>query len=106
MELGISSDYSGLYRNDAGANYPYNIGTIMNITGSSAGSAGYYYFYYNIEVEVPCLNTTTNMKTEIPLNKNLVKIVDILGREVNSSQDIILFYIYDDGSVEKSVIVE
>ena len=71
MELGISSDYSGLYRNDAGATYPYNIGTIMNITGSSAGSAGYYYFYYNIEVEVPCVNTTTNT-TGIPLNKNLV----------------------------------
>ncbi|MAX68884.1 MAG: hypothetical protein CMP60_04250 [Flavobacteriales bacterium] len=105
MELGISSDYSGLYRNDAGANYPYNIGTIMNITGSSAGSAGYYYFYYNIEVEVPCVNTTTNI-TEIPFNKNLVKTVDILGREVNSSQDIILFYIYEDGSIEKRVIVE
>ena len=77
----------------------------MNITGSSAGSAGYYYFYYNIEVEVPCVNTTTNI-TEIPFNKNLVKTVDILGREVNSSQDIILFYIYEDGSIEKRVIVE
>ena len=105
MELGVSSDYSGLYRNDAGANYPYNIGTIMNITGSSAGSAGYYYFYYNIEVEVPCVSITTNI-TEIPFNKNLVKTVDILGREVNSSQAIILFYIYEDGSVEKRVIVE
>ena len=105
MELGISSDYSGLYRNDAGATYPYNIGTIMNITGSSAsGSTGYYYFYYNIEVEVPCVNTTTNI-TGIPFNKNLVKIVDVLGREVNSSNNI-LFYIYDDGSVDKRVIVE
>jgi choice-of-anchor B domain-containing protein len=36
MELGISSENSGLYRNDAGANYPYNIGSIMNITGTSA----------------------------------------------------------------------
>ena len=106
MELGISSSNSGLYRNDAGANYPYNIGTIMNITGSSAsGSPGYYYFYYNIEVEVPCVNTTTNV-TEIPFNKNLVKIVDILGREVNYSKNIILFYIYDDGTVEKKIIIE
>ena len=30
--------------------------------------------------------------------RNLVKIVDILGREVSSSQHIILFYIYDDGT--------
>jgi len=106
MELGISSGNSGLYRNDAGANYPYNIGTIMNITGSSAsGSTGYYYFYYNIEVEVPCVNTTTNI-TGLPFNKNLVKIVDILGREADPSKNIILFYIYDDGSVDKRVIVE
>lgn len=106
MELGISSDYSGLYRNDNGATYPYNIGTIMNITGSSAsGSTGYYYFYYNIEVEVPCVNTTTNI-TGTSFNKNLVKIVDILGREADPSKNIILFYIYDDGSVDKRVIVE
>ena len=39
-------------------------------------------------------------------NRKLVQIVDILGREVNSYQNIILFYIYDDGSVEKRVIVE
>jgi hypothetical protein len=42
----------------------------------------------------------------IEKNRKLVQIVDILGREVNPSQNIILFYIYDDGSVEKRVIVE
>ena len=50
MELGISNGNSGLYRNDDGASYPYNIGSIMQITGSSASSPGYYYFYYNIFV--------------------------------------------------------
>ena len=59
MQLGVSAgalSASGLYRNNAGANYPYDIGSAINITGSSANSPGYYYFFYNIEVEVQCLN--------------------------------------------------
>ena len=46
----------GLYRNDAGASYPYNIGSAVNITSSSATTApySYYYFYYDIEVEIEC----------------------------------------------------
>tara|TARA_B100002052_G_scaffold189922_1_gene173060 strand:+ start:39612 stop:41903 length:2292 start_codon:yes stop_codon:yes gene_type:complete len=60
FQLGISSGGSGLYRNNDGAVYPYNIGSIMNITGSSATSApDYYYFYYNIEIEVPCVGIIT-----------------------------------------------
>jgi hypothetical protein len=34
-----------LYRNSGGAVYPY-ISTSVNITGSNAGSPGYYYFFY------------------------------------------------------------
>ena len=58
MQLGVSSGAlanSGLYRNNAGASYPYGIGSVINITGSSANAAGYYYFFYNIEVGVECL---------------------------------------------------
>ena len=61
MELGISNGNSGLYRNDDGAVYPYNIGSVMSITGNSAGEPGYYYFYYNIEVEALCENISTNV---------------------------------------------
>ena len=39
-------------------------------------------------------------------NRKLVQIVDILGREVKDSKNIVLFYIYDDGSVEKKVTIE
>ena len=65
MQLGVSNgalSNLGLYRNNAGPSYPYNIGAAVNITGSSATSApfGYYYFYYDIEVEVPCLNVVSN----------------------------------------------
>lgn len=106
MQLGISSANSGLYRNDAGSVYPYNIASVMNITGSSAGSPGYYYFYYNIEIEAECINTLTDVNN-IHLEKNLLKIIDVLGREVNpTTTNITLFYVYDDGSVMKKIIME
>ena len=105
FQLGVSSANSGLYRNDASAVYPYTIGAVMSITNSSAGSAGYYYFYYNIEVEVPCEGVTTEIN-EFYTNKNLVKIVDILGRKAIESSNSLLFYIYEDGSVEKHLIIE
>ena len=67
MQLGVASgalSSDGLYRNNAGASYPYNIASAINITSSSAsGNNGnnafsYYYFFYDIEVETPCLITS------------------------------------------------
>ena len=40
------------------------------------------------------------------VNKKLISIVDVLGREVNKKSNIILFYIYSDGTVEKKIILE
>ena len=39
-------------------------------------------------------------------NKELLKVTDILGREVNEKQNTPLFYIYDDGTVEKKINIE
>ena len=85
------------------ASYPYNIGSVMSITGSSASQPGYYYFYYNIELDIPCEYNITSLEN-FNNNKNLLKIVDILGREVvtlNSNNT--YFYIYDDGTVDKKI---
>ena len=106
MQLGISNGNSGLYRNDAGAIYPYNIGSIMTITGNSASASGYYYFYYNIEVEVPCENTSTAILDIAKNNKKLVKITDVLGRDTQPNSNQTLFYLFDDGTVEKRVVIE
>ncbi len=105
MELGISNGNSGLYRNDDGASYPYNIGSIMQITGSSASSPGYYYFYYNIEVEVPCQNISTNISNIVKSDRKLLKITDVLGREVQGNSNQTLFYLFDDGTVERRVTI-
>ena len=38
--------------------------------------------------------------------KTLLKITDILGRQTNQTRNKLLFYIYDDGTVEKRIIIE
>ena len=48
---------------------------------------------------------TTSIK-EQSKNKELLKITDLLGRGTKEKNNQPLFYIYDDGSVEKRVIVE
>ena len=39
-------------------------------------------------------------------NKRLIKIVDVLGRNSKERSNIPLFYIFDDGTIEKKIIVE
>jgi Zn-dependent metalloprotease len=41
----IGGTQMNLYRNNSGANYPYTANGVLSITGSSAGSAFYYYLY-------------------------------------------------------------
>ena len=106
MQLGISNGNTGLYRNDDDAVYPYNIGSIMSITGNSASDPDYYYFYYNLEVEVPCKNITTSILDKPKSNKNLLRVTDILGRQIQSSKNQVLFYLFDDGTVERKIILQ
>ena len=40
------------------------------------------------------------------VNKNLIKVVDVLGRESKMIKNQILYYIYGDGAVEKKMILE
>ena len=41
-----------------------------------------------------------------PSNRKLKNVVDLLGREVTKTPNQILFYIFDDGTVEKKFVVE
>ena len=43
--------------------------------------------------------------SEYPQQKKLIKKIDLLGRESKKTNEL-LFYIYDDGSVEKRIIIE
>jgi hypothetical protein len=53
--------------------------------------------------------TVTNITTsfsEINTKKKLIKTIDVLGRENKGTRNKPLFYIYDDGVVEKKIIIE
>jgi len=39
-------------------------------------------------------------------NKELLRTIDVLGRETQSRNNTPLFYIYDDGTIEKRIVVE
>ena len=50
-----------------------------------------------------CNSTATEEKS---FDKELIRIIDILGRETKEKKNEPLFYIYDDGTVEKKIILE
>ena len=52
-------------------------------------------------------NTTPTInEQELTTHKGkLIKIIDVLGREVNPTENTTLFYIYDNGTVEKIIII-
>ena len=52
-------------------------------------------------------NITSTFNIPIPnANRKLEKTVDILGRETKGKKNQPLFYIYDDGTVEKRITIE
>ncbi len=52
--LKVGGTLVDLYRNSAGANFPYTTG-VINITGNTAGSPAYYYYFYDWKVQQnPC----------------------------------------------------
>ena len=40
------------------------------------------------------------------INKELLKVTDLLGRETKETKNTLLFYNYDNGTVEKRIIIE
>jgi hypothetical protein len=54
---------------------------------------------------LPC-NNTTSISEENITTKQLIRITDMLGRNASTTTNATLFYIYDDGSVEKKMILK
>jgi PKD repeat protein len=48
---------------------------------------------------------TTSIQ-EHAINKEHLKVTDLLGRETKGTKNEVLFYIYDDGTVEKRIIIK
>tara|TARA_B100000683_G_scaffold128967_1_gene126358 strand:+ start:298 stop:2784 length:2487 start_codon:yes stop_codon:yes gene_type:complete len=71
-------------------------------------------YYFLITDGLGCISDTSfininNIPSSISAindSKSLINIVDVLGRKDKESQESLLFYIYDDGTVEKRIILE
>ena len=49
---------------------------------------------------------STNITENEVLKKSMKKIINVLGEEIKIKKNTPLFYIYDDGTVEKKIIIE
>ena len=65
LQLGINGSNSDLFRNENGAVFPYNISNSLSITGTNA-SLGYYYFFYDWELEPQsCFSNTSSSNINV-----------------------------------------
>ena len=60
-------------------------------------------FNTNCNYTNPC--ATVSAIQEHTTNKQLLKVIDLLGRETKQTNQP-LFYIFDDGTVEKRIVIE
>jgi len=60
---------------------------------------------YDMNGLIGC-NSTNYSDFQILNSKNLIRIVDVLGKKTKQNSNELLFYMYDDGTVEKRIILE
>ena len=60
----------------------------------------------NISIENGAISTNMHEETTIPSSRELLKITSILGQSTKHKPNTPLLYIYDDGTVEKKIILE
>ena len=59
LELGCQGN-TNMYRTQSGATFPYTLSGLISITGTNAGQPGYYYFFYDWEIQgPPCVSPRT-----------------------------------------------
>ena len=90
------------------------IGNNPNLTCIEVDDANYSSEYWNDYIDPQasfsedCNNDCSNTSslTELNSNKNLIQILDMMGRETSFKPNTPLIYVYDDGSIEKVFSVE
>ncbi len=78
-------------------------GEIIMIRFAAINDYGNRFFMDNVKINGSNITSVPSVNSE---NKKLIRIVDVLGREVEKSKNNLLFYIYDDGSVEEKIFIE
>ena len=113
-----------LWRDDNGAdvNFPYEVGGLASITGTTIFGENeftYYYFFYNWTMSSlhPCLSERVEFTVdvqgvdriqELPSEgtRCLLKTVDATGRAVAQPENQVVFHMFSDGSVVKEFVGE
>ncbi|MBL7911096.1 MAG: M4 family metallopeptidase [Bacteroidia bacterium] len=107
FRLGIGGAAINLYRNSAGGAYPYNIGGLVSMTGSSAGG-GFYYFFYNWQVQK---DNCTSSAIAVTATVNTPPVLTVNSPTICSGQSISLNasaatnYTWSTGSNAQSINV-
>jgi len=61
--------------------------------------------YFSEDCNIDCSPSTVGI-TKLTTSKNLIQILDLMGRETIFKPNTPLIYVYDDGSIEKVFSVE
>ncbi len=97
--LGINGN-SDLYRNNAAVSFPYTVTDTFSITGTTAGTA-FYYFFYDWKIEIGG-HTCSSLK--IPVTAT-AKICDGIAPEVDLTNNFIVKPIPSNGVFDLSMVV-
>ena len=63
-------------------------------------------YYFSNYCNNSCSSSTTGLNVHMNDTKNLIQILDLMGRETSFKPNTPLIYVYDDGSIEKVFSVE
>ena len=65
---------------------------------------------FNVDIWDYINDLTCNQSDVMQYNDNmsrkLIKVFDVFGREVKVTENTIMFYVYDKGTVEKKIIID
>jgi len=81
----------------------YSNSGVYAITLSALTNQGCLLDTLSVNITVNIISTEIN---EVIRKRILLEVIDVLGRSVNATAKTPLFYIYDDGTVEKRIIIE
>jgi len=86
-----------IINHDANGRYTYSSHELWNPDSNSWDMQNEWYYLYNSQ---------TAIHESMSKEKTLLSIVDILGRTTKPKKNTQLFYIFDDGTIEKKIIIE